>query len=309
MKTRGTGILPVKNRSQNSHPAAKEYHGQDARATTSPAWRKFRRNRGALIGMVSLGVLATAALLMPFVWPFDYMSGDLRGQFRPPNAMHWLGTDEFGRDQLARVLYGLRVSLIVGLVAAAINVVVGSLYGGVSGYFGGKTDDAMMRVVEVFYGIPMLLVVMLLMTVLGRGVQNVFLAIGLVYWLGMARIVRGQVLTLKERDYVEAARALGASSGRIIVRHLLPNTLGVVIVAGTLRIPEAIFIEAFLSFVGLGIAEPKASLGSLVASSLGNLESQPWLLVGPSAAISLLMLAFNFIGDGLRDAFDPQMQS
>ena len=275
----------------------------------SVVWRQFRRNRGALIGMILLCAIGGAALAGPFAWPFDYWRGDLRQQFLAPGAMHWLGTDEFGRDQLARVLYGLRVSLLVGLVAAAINVLIGSLYGGVSGYFGGRTDDLMMRVVEVFYGIPMLLVVMLLMTVLGRGLLNVFVAIGLVYWLGMARIVRGQVLSLKERDYVEAARALGASSGRIIVRHLLPNTLGVVIIAGTLRIPEAIFIEAFLSFVGLGIAEPRASLGSLVAGSLGNLEMQPWLLLGPSVAISSLMLAFNFVGDGLRDAFDPQMRT
>ena len=261
------------------------------------------------MGLILLCAIGGAALVGPFVWPFDYWRGDLRQQFLSPSAMHWLGTDEFGRDQLARVLFGLRVSLIVGLVAAAINVLIGSLYGGVSGYFGGRLDDLMMRVVEVFYGIPMLLVVMLLMTVLGRGLLNVFVAIGLVYWLGMARIVRGQVLSLKERDYVEAARALGASSGRIILRHLLPNTLGVVIVAGTLRIPEAIFIEAFLSFVGLGLTEPRASLGSLVAGSLGNLEMQPWLLLGPSAAISLLMLAFNFVGDGLRDAFDPQMKT
>jgi oligopeptide transport system permease protein len=274
----------------------------------SPAWRKFGRHRGALVGGVLLGALAAAALGMPLVWPFDHAGGDLRRQFLSPNAIHWLGTDEFGRDQLARVLFGLRISLMVGLVAAAINVVIGSLYGGVSGYVGGKTDDAMMRVVEVFYGIPLLLIVMLLMTVLGRGLQNVFVAIGLVYWLGMARIVRGQVLALKQRDYVEAARALGASSRRILFRHLLPNTLGVVIVAGTLRIPEAVFIEAFLSFVGLGIGEPRASLGSLVASGLGNLEAQPWLLLGPAAAISLLMLGFNFVGDGLRDVFDPQMR-
>jgi len=273
-----------------------------------PAWRKFRRNRGALAGMVLLGALAAAALVAPFVWPFDYARGNLSAQFHAPDLIHWLGTDEFGRDQLARVLYGLRLSLLVGLVAAAINVIIGSIYGGVSGYVGGKTDDAMMRLIEVLYGIPLLLIVMLLMAVFGRGVQNVFIAIGLVYWLGMARIVRGQVLALKESDYVGAARSLGASPVRIIFRHLLPNTLGIVIVAGTLRIPEAIFIEAFLSFVGLGIGEPRASLGSLVAGSLGNLESQPWLLLGPSAAISLLMLAFNFVGDGLRDAFDPQMQ-
>jgi len=275
----------------------------------SKAWRHLRRNRGAMAGVVLLGLMAAAALVGPFLWPFDYAGGNLAQQFLAPGRVHWLGTDEFGRDQLARVLYGLRVSLIVGLVAAAINVAIGSLYGGVAGYVGGKTDDVMMRLVEVFYGIPLLLFVMLLMTVLGRGLLNVFVAIGLVYWLGMARIVRGQVLTLKERDYVEAARTLGASPARIILRHVLPNTLGVVIVAGTLRIPEAIFIEAFLSFVGLGIAEPRASLGSLVAGSLGNLEAQPWLLLGPSLAISLLMLAFNFVGDGLRDAFDPQMRA
>jgi len=289
--------------------AAQNPTDRPPRHPASLAWQKFRRNRAALAGVILLVGLAGAAVVGPFAWPFDHVGGDLREQFRQPGAPHWLGTDEFGRDQLARVLYGLRVSLLVGLVAAAINVIIGSLYGGISGHFGGRTDDVMMRIVEVFYGIPLLLVVMLLMTVLGRGLHNVFVAIGLVYWLGMARIVRGQVLSLKEQDYVGAARALGGSSGRIIVRHLLPNTLSVVIVAGTLRIPEAIFIEAFLSFVGLGIAEPGASLGSLVASSLGNLEAQPWLLLGPSVAISALMLAFNFVGDGLRDVLDPRMQT
>jgi oligopeptide transport system permease protein len=281
-----------------------------ARAPRSIAWRKFRRNRAAVGGAMILLVLALAALAGPFVSPYDYAGGTFREQFLAPGARHWLGTDEFGRDQLARILYGLRISLIVGLVAAAINIVIGSLYGGISGYFGGRTDAFMMRLIEVFYGIPLLLIVMLLMAVLGRryldGLLNVFLAIGLVYWLGMARIVRGQVLSLREQDYVGAARALGASWRRIIARHLLPNTLGVIIITGTLRIPEAVFIEAFLSFVGLGIAEPRPSLGSLVAASLGNLESQPWLLFGPSVAISLLMLGFNFLGDGLRDAFDPQ---
>jgi len=274
----------------------------------SHAWGRFSRNPAALAGAVLLAIIAAAAIVGPLAWPFDYAAGDLERQFLAPSPLHWLGTDEFGRDQLARVLYGLRVSLLVGFVAAAINVVIGALYGGISGYVGGKTDDIMMRIVEVFYGIPLLLVVMLLITVLGRGLQNVFVAIGLVYWLGMARIVRGQVLSLKEREYVQAARALGASPMRIILRHLLPNTLGVIIVAGTLRIPDAIFTEAFLSFVGLGISEPRASLGSLVVASLGNLGQQPWLLLGPSAAISLLMLAFNFVGDGLRDAFDPQMR-
>lgn len=271
------------------------------------AWREFRRNRAAVAGALLLLALAGLALLGPFVCRFDWADGDLREQFQSPNLRHWLGTDEFGRDQLARVLYGLRVSLAVGIAAAAISVLLGSLYGGISGYFGGKIDDLMMRAVEVLYGIPLLLVVMLLMAVLGRGIHNVFLAIGLVYWLGTARIVRGQVLSLREQDYVAAARALGAPWWRVVARHLLPNTLGVVVVAGTLRIPEAIFVEAFLSFVGLGVGEPRASLGSLVAASLGNLEAQPWLLVGPAVAISLLMLAFNFVGDGLRDAFDPHM--
>jgi len=281
------------------------------RQLRSIMWRKFLRNRAAVAGALLLAAIAVAALVGPLALPFHYAAGDLREQFQPPSLRHWLGTDEFGRDQMTRILYGLRISLVVGLFAAAINMIVGSIYGGVSGYFGGRIDDLMMRIVEVFYGIPLLLIVMLLMAVLPRGLnsglQNVFLAIGFVYWLGMARIVRGQVLSLRQQDYVGAARALGASPRRIIGRHLLPNALGVIIVTGTLRIPEAIFIEAFLSFVGLGIAEPRPSLGSLVAASLGNLEAQPWLLFGPALAISLLMLGFNFLGDGLRDAFDPQM--
>jgi oligopeptide transport system permease protein len=221
---------------------------------------------------------------------------------------HWLGTDDLGRDLLTRIMYGARISLTVGFVASFINLTVGVVYGGISGYYGGHVDNIMMRIVEVLSGIPLLLYVILLMVVLKPGLQNILIALGLVYWLGMARIVRGQILSLKEQDYVLAARTIGADNWRIILKHLIPNAMGPIIVTATLNIPQAIFTEAFLSFIGLGVNAPMASWGVLANDALPSFQTYPWQLFFPAVAISITMLAFNFLGDGLRDALDPKQR-
>lgn len=224
------------------------------------------------------------------------------------NKTYVFGTDALGRDMLARVIYGARISLLIALIATLVNFFIGVLYGGISGYFGGRVDNLMMRIVDIINVIPLLLYVILLSVIIGSGLKSIIIALGSVYWVGMARIVRGQVLSLKEQEYVLSARTLGASSMRIMVRHLIPNAMGPIIVSMTMLIPSAIFTEAFLSFIGLGVSAPLASWGTLANDALGGLRSYPYQLFVPSIAISLTMLAFNFLGDGLRDALDPRLR-
>jgi oligopeptide transport system permease protein len=216
--------------------------------------------------------------------------------------------DNLGRDLLTRCLYGARISLAVGIFATLISLTIGVLFGGIAGFWGGKIDNMMMRIVDIFYAIPLLLWVILLMVVLKPGLQNILIALGVTYWLSMARIVRGQVLSLKEQDYILAARTIGASNRRIILRHLIPNAIGPILVTATFNIPQAIFTEAFLSFIGLGVGAPQASWGMLASDALGGLRSFPYQLFFPAVAICLTMLAFNFLGDGLRDALDPRLR-
>ena len=225
------------------------------------------------------------------------------------NSIYPLGTDQLGRDVLARQLFGARISLTVALVATLVNFFIGVFYGGLSGYLGGRADTIMMRIVEVIATIPLTLYVILIMVVLTTGFTAVIVAIGSVYWVDMARIVRGQMLTLKEQDYVAAAHTMGASTWRILTRHLLPNTLGPILVALTMLIPSAIFIEAFMSFIGLGVTPPQASWGTLTSDAVETLRAYPYQLFFPAAAISLTMFAFNFLGDGLRDALDPRLRT
>lgn len=225
------------------------------------------------------------------------------------NMSNWLGTDQLGRDVLARQLYGARISLTVAFVATLVNFFIGVFYGGLAGYLGGKADTIMMRIVEVISTIPLTLYVILIMVVFNSGFLSVVLAIGSVYWVDMARIVRGQILTLKQQDYVAAARTMGASTSRILVRHLLPNSVGPILVTLTMLIPSAIFIESFMSFIGLGVTPPEASWGTLTSEAVETLRAYPYQLFFPAAAISLTMFAFNFLGDGLRDALDPRLRT
>lgn len=291
-------------------PAAAGAAGPVRPATTywQDAWRRLKTNKPAMAGLAAIVLISLLAVFGPLLSPYSYSDQVLADANQPPSAAHWFGTDNLGRDLATRVLYGARISLAIGVVASLINLTVGVVYGGISGYCGGRVDSVMMRIVDILYGIPLLLYVILLMVVLKPGLTNIFIALGLVYWLRMARIVRGQVLALKEQEYVLAARLVGASGWRIILRHLVPNAMGPIIVTLTLSIPEAIFTEAFLSFIGLGVSAPMASWGVLASESLAGLRSYPFQLLYPALAISITMLAFNFLGDGLRDALDPRMR-
>ena len=270
--------------------------------------RRFSRNPTAVAGCGMIVLLVLFALVGPWVSPHAYDDQDYEHIRESPGRQFWFGTDELGRDLFVLVAMGARVSLEVGLFASLVSLLIGVSYGAVSGWFGGRTDRVMMRTVDILYGIPLLLIVINLMVILGSGLQNVFLALGLVYWLDMARIVRGQVLRLRSADYIVAARALGVGRFRIILRHVLPNTLGPIVVTLTLTVPNAIFTESFLSYIGLGVSAPNESWGTLASAGtrLEFLRFSPYLVLFPAAAISLAMLAFNFVGDGLRDALDPR---
>ena len=277
------------------------------RGLWSDAWRRLRRNRAAVASGVFLVALCALAAFSPWL-PFlrDPTLQDLPLGATPPGWAHWFGTDDLGRDSFSRVLWGGRISMLVGLVGTAVSFVVGVTWGAVAGYAGGLVDEAMMRVVDVLYSLPYIFLVILLLVFFERSLVLIFVALGLVQWLTMARIVRGQVLSLKRQTFVEAARALGASDRAIVFRHLVPNTLGPVIVYTTLTVPAVILQEAFLSFLGLGVQPPQASWGTLVSDGSRVLAIFPWLVVFPGLALSLTLLAFNFLGDGLRDALDPQ---
>jgi oligopeptide transport system permease protein len=284
------------------------------RSTTywSDAIRRIRRNKLAVVGFWIIIALLVVAVVGPMVSPYSYEDQDLENTFQSPTLRHPFGTDQLGRDQLTRVMYGSRISLAVGIVCAALNFLIGVTYGGIAAYFGGRVDDIMMRIVDILYGIPTLIIVILL-TVLfkDRGVNpliNVFIAIGLTYWLSMARIVRGEILSLKEREFALAAKTIGAPNNRILFRHLIPNAMGPIIVTVTLQIPSAIFTEAFLSYIGLGVSAPVASWGVLASDGTQAIRSFPYLVLFPALAISLTMFAFNFLGDGLRDALDPRLR-
>ncbi|WP_018085955.1 ABC transporter permease subunit [Desulfurispora thermophila] len=271
-------------------------------------WMRLKKNRLAMSGLVIIALLAFMAIFGPYMSGHTYYDQDLLRINQPPGSQYWFGTDNLGRDLFTRVWYGARISLSIGLLTSIICLVIGVLYGGISGYLGGRVDEIMMRLVEVLYSIPFLLYVILLMVLMEPGLKAIFIALGLVYWLNMARIVRGQVLALKEQEYVLAARLLGAGTWRILLRHLIPNTMGPIIVTMTLLVPEAIFTEAFLSFLGLGVSAPMASWGVLASEGLQGLRNYPWQLFFPAFFISLTMLAFNFLGDGLRDALDPRLR-
>lgn len=272
------------------------------------AWRRLKMNKLAMAGLFTIIILVILAIFGPYVSKFSYSDQNLMMTNQPPSATYWFGTDELGRDLFTRIWYGARISLLIGIVTSFITLVIGVMYGGIAGLAGGKVDDIMMRIVEILWAIPFLLYVILLMVVMGSGLKTIFIALGAVYWMGMARIVRGEILSLKEREYVLAARLLGASPWRIMMYHLIPNAMGPIIIQMTLAIPEAIFTEAFLSFLGLGVSAPMASWGVLASEGMAGIRSFPWQIFFPAFFITITMLSFNFLGDGLRDALDPRMR-
>jgi len=253
-----------------------------------------------------VGIAALAAALGPSLSAYHYNDQHADRRHEPPSPLHWLGTDDLGRDLLARLLYGARISLSIGLAATVVSLAVGVTYGATAGYVGGRVDGLMMRAVDILYGLPYMLFVILLMMYVGQNLLALFVALGAVQWLTMARIVRAQVLSLKEKQYVEAARAVGAGGARILFLHIVPNLLGPVIVYATLNVPAVMLQEAFLSFLGLGVRDPIPSWGTLVRDGAAAMEVYWWLMVFPGAAFAVTLLGLNFLGDGLRDALDPQ---
>jgi oligopeptide transport system permease protein len=277
------------------------------RSLWDDARRRLLRNRGAVAGMIVLGVLVVAAIIGPALTPYAYDQVNKTDVwFAPLQHGHLIGTDALGRDLLARLLMGLRVSLAIGLVATFVSLVIGVAWGAFAGFVGGRVDELMMRFVDVLYSLPFIFFVILLMVTFGSNIILIFVAIGAVEWLTMSRIVRGQTLTLKQKEFVEAARAAGLRQGGIILRHIVPNLLGPVVVYVTLTIPAVILAESFLSFLGLGVQPPMASLGTLIANGAQDMELAPWLLIFPSLVMVVTLMSFNFIGDGLRDAIDPK---
>lgn len=270
------------------------------------AWARLRKNRLALFGLGVIIFLCVVSLLTPWIAPYGYEQQNLALGATPPSWQHWFGTDIFGRDLLTRVMWGGRMSLMVGFVATGVALVIGVLWGTVAGYAGGRVDAVMMRLVDILYALPFMIFIILLMVVFGRNIILLFLAIGAVEWLTMARIVRGQVQSLRRQEFIEAAHSLGLSRWRIIRKHLIPNSLGPVIVYTTLTIPSVMLLEAFLSFLGLGVQPPESSWGLLINNGVETMEEYPWLLIFPGLALAITLFSLNFLGDGLRDALDPR---
>jgi oligopeptide transport system permease protein len=268
------------------------------------AWHRLKKNKMAVASFVTVTVLMLLCFIGPVFLKSSYETTNLALGAKPPSAQHWLGTDPLGRDLFARVLYGGRISLTVGLAATGVSLIIGVLYGAIAGYFGGKLDALMMRIVDIMFAFPFTVFVILLMVMFGREFVLLFVAIGAVEWLTMARIVRGQILTLKRQEFIEAAIALGLRQRRIILRHLIPNALGPIIVYTTLTIPAVMLIEAFLSFLGLGVPPPMSSWGVLIKEGAEVMEIYPWLLFFPGSMFALTLFSLNFLGDGLRDALD-----
>ena len=304
------------------------------------AMRRLVRNKMAMTCLVILILITLIAIFVPMFYPYSYTKQDVSAKYLQPFEYskkemvkinkgefvfpHIMGTDNLGRDYAIRVIYGTRISLMVGFVSAMIVVVIGILYGSISGYFGGKVDIIMMRIVDIIYSLPDVLIVILLSVAikdiislskneliikLGAGMISIFIVFGLLYWVGMARQVRGQILSIKEQEYVLAARAMGASPMHIIMKHMIPNCVSVIIITAAMQIPSAIFTESFLSFVGMGVSMPMPSLGSLASDARSGLVSYPYMLIFPAATIFLIVLSFNLLGNGLRDAFDPKLRS
>lgn len=281
---------------------------EKGRSLWTDAALRLRKNRAAVTATIILAVMTILVVVGPSLSPYDYDYTDWDRVLIPPDVTngHLFGTDGIGRDIFVRTLIGGRISLLVGLVATVVSLLIGIAYGASAGYFGGRVDHVMMRIVDILYAMPFMFFVILLMVLFGRNIVLIFVAIGAINWLDMARIVRGQTLSLKRKEFVEAAEALGVRPFRIIRRHIVPNLLGVVVVYVTLTIPQVILVESFLSFLGLGVQEPMTSWGALVNEGAQEMESAPWTLIFPAVFLATTLFCFNFIGDGLRDALDPK---
>jgi oligopeptide transport system permease protein len=267
---------------------------------------RLTTNKLSLFSLIYIFILVFVALITPFIAPYDYAYQDLALGASPPSSDHLLGTDTLGRDLLTRMMYGSRISLMVGFLATSVALIIGVIWGTMAGFSGGKTDAIMMRIVDTLYGIPFIILIILLMVIFGRNLVLLFLAIGAVEWLTMARIVRSQVLNLSRQEFILSAEAMGVSKLSIIFRHLIPNAMGPVIVYATLTVPQIMLLESFLSFLGLGVQPPLSSWGLLIRDGAVSMEEYWWLLIFPSLAFSLTLFSLNFIGDGLRDAIDPR---
>jgi oligopeptide transport system permease protein len=274
----------------------------------SDAFKRLIRNKASLSGLVILSIITLLSIFGPYFLKFDFYETDWNSIYLPPDfeSGHYFGTDGNGRDLLVRILYGGRLSLTIGVIATLVSVLIGVTYGTISGFFGGKLDITMMRIVEILYAMPYLIFVIILMVIFGRNIYLLFLAIGAVEWLTMARIVRGQTISIKEKEFIEASRSLGQSSVFIILKHIIPNLAGTIIVYITLMVPSVIILESFLSFLGLGVQEPLTSWGVLISEGSRDMETAWWLLIFPGLFMVLTLASLNFIGDGLRDALDPK---
>jgi len=273
---------------------------------TQDAMRRLKKNKMAMAGLWILLFMIAVALLTPWIAPYSYEEQNLQLGASPPSAAHWLGTDTLGRDQLTRIMYGSRISLMVGFIATAVALTIGVLWGAIAGFMGGRIDAVMMRFVDALYALPFTIFIVLLTVIFGSSMLLLFLAIGAVEWLTMARIVRGQVLSVKQQEFIEASVSMGLSPWQIISRHIIPNVLGPIIVYSTLTIPSVILLESFLSFLGLGIQPPASSWGSLISGGVEVMEEYPWLLIFPGLSLTITLFSLNFLGDGLRDALDPR---
>ena len=272
------------------------------------AWRRINQNKLALYGLFTLIFLIIAAIVLPYFSSHTYYETHLSLKNQPPSRQFWFGTDELGRDLFTRIWWGARISLFIGITAAIIDMVIGVFYGAFAGMMGGKTEELMMRVADILYSLPYLIIVILLLVIMKPGVFTIITALTIVGWINMARIVRGQILQIKQNDFILAVYMLGGSKWRVLVHHLIPNAIGSIITTMTLTIPSAIFTEAFLSFLGLGVQAPIASWGTMANDGLSALRYYPWRLFFPAIFISITMLAFNLLGDGLRDTFDPRFR-
>jgi oligopeptide transport system permease protein len=267
---------------------------------------RLLKNKLAVFGAIFITLELLICIITPWIAPYGFETQNLELTLAKPSLMHWFGTDSLGRDLFTRILYGGRISMSVGVLASLVSVLVGVMYGAISGFIGGKIDNILMRIVDILYALPFIFLVIILMVYFGRNILLLFVALGLTQWLTMARIVRGQVISLKQKEFVEASKSLGVKTSSIILKHLIPNTLGPVIVYLTLTVPSIILDEAFLSFLGLGVQAPMASWGTLISGGVEVMEIAPWVLVFPALMLSLTLFSLNFLGDGLRDALDPK---